>query len=210
MDDLATLLAAARAPGAERITYRDRIAAFGAPAVDAMGEWLGDPALAPFAVRVLGRVEGPARAAAIDALVDAALTSAIPGVSGDAEEELIRMGEATRLKKDKEVIVLEEGEDAVGRAFMRVRMRAADSGHFTLPEVVMTGLHLPTNPRVEVEVTCRAGTFSVITKTESRNEVYARQRDPATRDLERIRPYERIEVVISRAPEPGEPRPANR
>jgi hypothetical protein len=76
--------------------------------------------------------------------------------------------------------------------------------------VVMTGLHLPTNPRVAVEVTCRAGTFSVITKTESRNEVYARQRDPGTRDLERIRPYERIEVVISRAPEPGEPRPANR
>ena len=93
---------------------------------------------------------------------------------------------------------------------MRVRMRAADSGHFTLPEVVMTGLDLPTNPRVEVEVTCRSGTFTVITKTESRNEVYARQRDPGTRDLDRIRPYERIEVAVSRAPEPGEPRPADR
>ena len=89
---------------------------------------------------------GHARAGAIDALVDAALTSSIPSVSGDAEEELIRMGEATRLKADKEVVVLAKGVNTAGRAFMRVRMRAADSGDFTLPEVVMSGLEAAHEP----------------------------------------------------------------
>lgn len=201
MDDLATLLAAARAPGADRIAYRDRIAAFGASAVDAMQEWLGDPELAKFAVRFLGRVDGPARAGAVKVLVGAARSSVIAGVSGDAEEELLRMGEAARLKADKEVIVLDHGKDPDGLAFMRVRMRAAESGHFTLPDPVMTGLDLPTNPRVEVDVACRAGTFTVVVKTESRNEVYARQRDQGTRDLARIRPYERITVTVRQARE---------
>jgi hypothetical protein len=57
MDNLDQLLDRARAadPG-ERILLRDPIAEHGELAIDAMTDWLGDPRLAAFAVRVLERV----------------------------------------------------------------------------------------------------------------------------------------------------------
>lgn len=64
-DDLTRLVEQARdaAPN-DRIELRDAIAAHGLDAVDAMAEWLADPALTRFAVRVVGRVaEGPHRTA---------------------------------------------------------------------------------------------------------------------------------------------------
>jgi hypothetical protein len=53
---LATLLADAReADPAHRIDLRDRIASHGAAAIEAVGPWLKEPALAAFAIRVIAR-----------------------------------------------------------------------------------------------------------------------------------------------------------
>jgi hypothetical protein len=54
--DLSGLLAGAEDAGpADRIEWRDRIAAFGAPAINAVTPWLADPRLAAFAIRVIER-----------------------------------------------------------------------------------------------------------------------------------------------------------
>jgi hypothetical protein len=53
---LAALLADARAADpVHRIDLRDRIAAHGAAAIEAVGPWLREPALAAFAIRVIAR-----------------------------------------------------------------------------------------------------------------------------------------------------------
>ena len=53
---LAALLADARVTDpAHRIDLRDRIAAHGAAAIEAVGPWLKEPALAAFAIRVIAR-----------------------------------------------------------------------------------------------------------------------------------------------------------
>ncbi|MGZ8437200.1 MAG: hypothetical protein ACXWXR_01505 [Candidatus Limnocylindrales bacterium] len=53
---LAALLADARvADPAHRIDLRDPIAAHGAAAIEAVGPWLKEPALAAFAIRVIAR-----------------------------------------------------------------------------------------------------------------------------------------------------------
>ena len=53
---LETLLADAReADPAHRIDLRDPIAAHGAAAIEALGPWLKEPALAAFAIRVIAR-----------------------------------------------------------------------------------------------------------------------------------------------------------
>jgi hypothetical protein len=95
MAELMDLLAAAkRASGTERIDYRDGIASFGIEAIPAMRDWLSDPALGAFAVRVLERIgsEPSTRRAAI-----AALTSAEPPtdpISRDIAAALARLGYA--------------------------------------------------------------------------------------------------------------------
>ncbi len=53
---LAALLADAReADPAHRIDLRDPIASYGAAAIEAIGGWLKEPALAAFAIRVIAR-----------------------------------------------------------------------------------------------------------------------------------------------------------
>ena len=55
--EIVGLLAHARHAGpAHRIEWRDRIAAHGQPAIEAIAPWLGEPKLAAFAVRVIERV----------------------------------------------------------------------------------------------------------------------------------------------------------
>src|SRR5664280_1202274 len=54
---LDSLLMTARDAGPlDRIDLRDRIAAYGDLAIEAMTYWLGEPALAAFAIRVLERI----------------------------------------------------------------------------------------------------------------------------------------------------------
>lgn len=56
-ESIEDLLARARyASPNDRIDMRDEIAAHGVDAVEAMGEWLADPELCRFAVRVIGKV----------------------------------------------------------------------------------------------------------------------------------------------------------
>jgi hypothetical protein len=66
---LAELIADAReADPTHRIDLRDPIAAHGAAAIEAIGPWLKDPALAAFAIRVIAR-------AGLDGQRDVALTT---------------------------------------------------------------------------------------------------------------------------------------
>jgi len=54
---LRRLLASAETAGpVDRIEFRDRIAAHGMPAIEAVTPWLADPRLAAFAIRVIERV----------------------------------------------------------------------------------------------------------------------------------------------------------
>jgi hypothetical protein len=95
IDELDKLLAAARSAGRERrIEYRDAIAEHGARAARAIREWLPDPELGAFAVRVLEKIaqRPDDRPAAINALksIDASATSEI--VARDASDALGRLG----------------------------------------------------------------------------------------------------------------------
>ena len=94
-DDLEQLLDTARSAGREhRIEYRNAIAEHGARAVQAMRQWLHDPELGGFAVRVLEKVaERPAdRAAAIQVLTSIDHQAASPTVARDASDALARLG----------------------------------------------------------------------------------------------------------------------
>jgi hypothetical protein len=199
MDTLTSLLAEAWAAGPNKFEFRDRVAAYGVAAVAAVEGPLQDPDRAAFAVRVLGRVPEDARPVAIKSLLATAHRSTIPKIGGDAEEELLRLGLGSRLRSSDDFRILDQGISTDGRPSVRFRTRAMESGHFTLVDPVMEALGLPINPRVELEVACRAGTFRVITKLESRNEVYPRSSEARTRDLARIRPYERIVVTVQEA-----------
>lgn len=78
----------------ERIELRDAIAAHGPEAVSAMGEWLADPLLTRFAVRVVGRVaETVDHDLAVDTL-RIAREEATPDQRADIDAELRRLGVA--------------------------------------------------------------------------------------------------------------------
>ena len=96
LDDL---LAAAGAAGPlDRIAFRDPIAAYGEAAVDAMTDWLADPRLAAFAVRVLERIgRDPANRDAVVATLAAVDRAELaPGLAGDIETALRALGAGPR------------------------------------------------------------------------------------------------------------------
>jgi hypothetical protein len=95
MTSLDKVLEAARAsdPG-DRILFRDAIVAHGELAIDPMTEWLGDPRLAAFAVRVLefiGR-EPAVRDAVVEVLESADRADVSAGVAADVDAALARLG----------------------------------------------------------------------------------------------------------------------
>jgi hypothetical protein len=97
--DLETLLARAReASGMDRIELRDPIAAHGEPAIDALTDWLVDPRLAAFAVRVLGRIgeAGEHRDAVVATLGAVDADQLAPGVAADIEAALAALGHRSR------------------------------------------------------------------------------------------------------------------
>lgn len=76
----------------DRIDLRDDIAAHGKAAVDAMAEWLADPQLTRFAVRVIGKAADlGARSEAI-ATLELAKAEATPDQQADIDAELRRLG----------------------------------------------------------------------------------------------------------------------
>jgi len=91
--NLGEALAVARAASRiERIEHRDRIAAFGAAAIEAVRPWIGEPEYAAFAIRVIGRAgaAGP-RDAAISALLTAP-SDVSSNVRKDIDEALRELG----------------------------------------------------------------------------------------------------------------------
>ena len=100
VSDLDSLLAdALQASPADRIELRDAIAAHGAQAILPMAEWLTDPKLGGFAVRVLTKIaeDKRARAAVLNVLepaVERGLPSAVASDVGEALDRLAPRGAA--------------------------------------------------------------------------------------------------------------------
>jgi hypothetical protein len=85
---LSELLVAARAASpTDRIGFRDQVAAYGADAIAAMGDWLRDERLCAFAVRVVAKAAGLAPAEARSALT-LALAKSPSSCQRDAGEAL--------------------------------------------------------------------------------------------------------------------------
>ena len=97
MTDLKGLMRAAKlaAPG-DRIDFRDSIAAHGALAVEPMKEWLENPALGAFAVRVLAKIaeRGAHGQLALDALLSVDYAKLPASVTRDAREAAAQIGGA--------------------------------------------------------------------------------------------------------------------
>jgi hypothetical protein len=94
-DHLDQLLEAARKAGPlDRIGYRDAIAQVGVDAIPALAEWLQDPALGAFAVRVLARLaqDPQARASVVQALLAARGQAATDGIGRDIWDALAVLG----------------------------------------------------------------------------------------------------------------------
>ena len=84
------------APPNHRIELRDPIAAHGTAAVDAMAEWLADPQLTRFAVRVIGRIADLGERDAALTTLRMALEEATPDQRADIDAELQRLGFTAR------------------------------------------------------------------------------------------------------------------
>jgi hypothetical protein len=91
-DLVEVLEAAVSASPLTRIEYRDRIAAFGQPAIAAISPWLSDPQLGAFAVRVItaAGLGGPRKEAA--AVLVSARPAVPPVIAGDIDEALGKLG----------------------------------------------------------------------------------------------------------------------
>jgi hypothetical protein len=96
LDEL--LEAARRADPAARIEFRDRIAAHGGTAIGPMAEWVNDPRLGAFAVRVLQRIasDPASRGAAVAALSAADRRNLSPHVADDLAQALTSLRQTAR------------------------------------------------------------------------------------------------------------------
>ena len=68
-----------------RIAYRDRLAAFGAEAIEAVRPWLADPEFGAFAVRVIQAAASEAREEGIAALRRGKRSAATPAIKQDID-----------------------------------------------------------------------------------------------------------------------------
>lgn len=104
--DLLELLERAReADPSIRIDYRDPIARYGGPAIQAVRSWLGEPTLAAFAVRVIEKAaaeNASARALAIESLSAVRGHSFTKLVQADAAQSLKRLGVGTPAKSTRQ------------------------------------------------------------------------------------------------------------
>ncbi|MGI8999108.1 MAG: hypothetical protein ACR2GO_05310 [Candidatus Limnocylindria bacterium] len=90
------------APPNQRIELRDPIAAHGTAAVDAMAEWLADPQLTRFAVRVIGRVADLGERDAALSTLRMAFDEATPDQRADIDAELQRLGFTARAPRGRQ------------------------------------------------------------------------------------------------------------
>lgn len=90
--ELATLLEEAQqAPLDRRILWRDRIATYGARAIEGVRPWLVSPALAGFAVRVIERAGQQGEAPLAARVLRAARTQVTAPIRGDIDWALARL-----------------------------------------------------------------------------------------------------------------------
>jgi hypothetical protein len=83
----------------DRIDLRDPIAAHGALAIDAMAEWLADPELTRFAVRVIGKVADAGHRELAVQVLEEARQEATPDQRLDIDGELQRQGVADPVRR---------------------------------------------------------------------------------------------------------------
>jgi len=89
---LALLLEEARiASPANRIEWRDRIAAFGPQAIEGVRSWLSSPVLAAFAIRVIERAGAAGEATLAAGILRSARTTVPAAVAADIEWALQRL-----------------------------------------------------------------------------------------------------------------------
>lgn len=89
---LALLLEEARtASPANRIEWRDRIAAFGPPAIEGVRPWLSSPVLAAFAIRVIERAGAVGGATLATQVLRSARTTVPPAAAADIDWALQRL-----------------------------------------------------------------------------------------------------------------------
>ena len=103
-DSLDGLLAAAReASPSDRIELRDSIAAHGEDAIEAMTDWLGEPRLAAFAIRVLERIgRQPTTKRAVLEVLAAVDREELPApLARDVDQALAGLGGSRTSAKDR-------------------------------------------------------------------------------------------------------------
>ena len=101
--DLATLLEEAQAaPPGRRIELRDRIAAYGVPAIEGVRPWLESDRLAAFAVRVIESVGIAGESVLAGRVLRSARTKVPENVRGDIESALLRLKAAARPVQPKQ------------------------------------------------------------------------------------------------------------
>jgi hypothetical protein len=94
---LAALLEEASAASpAERIEWRDRIAAYGPRAIEGVRPWLSNPALAGFAIRVIERAGASSDPAVAAKVLRAARKRVPPAAADDVAWALQRLRAAGR------------------------------------------------------------------------------------------------------------------
>ncbi len=99
---LASLLTQAQsAPPAQRIEWRDQIAAYGDRGIEAVSPWLADGVLASFAVRVIDRAGLDGHAEAATRALRAGRKRAPEGVRDDIDWSLRRIKAACRTEAPK-------------------------------------------------------------------------------------------------------------
>ena len=90
--ELAALVREAQAASpVDRIAWRDRIAAHGGRAIEAVRPWLTDPTLAAFAIRVIERAGAEADRNEAIRVLRSARTGVPPVVRGDVDWALRRL-----------------------------------------------------------------------------------------------------------------------
>jgi hypothetical protein len=191
MSELESVLAAAAANDkSDRIpVWRDRVAAFGSDAVEAVGPWVGDPdkELFRFANRVIKKVAdtgGLAREHAVATLMAIGRTEIPNENRRDLELVLGEMNVAKmprpggssprRANKGEDVLPAAEREATVihgrrslsdGRAGIRFTVMAqADGAHFGVPIAVLAELGLEYGDKIYLEVR-RTGRYMPATGT---------------------------------------------
>ena len=201
-DSFEALVGAARsATRADRIEYRDRIAAFGPRAIAEMQRWIPDRGVGAFAVRVIESVAALGWSAdARIALREARPSAGSAAIVDDIDRVLARLGPASGGgRRGGEFDLVEEGLLQDGRRYITYRIRAhAQGGHFNVPRAVMDDLGIPTDGDVDLGVVASDVDFRGVVAIASGTEVYYRVGDDATHRLLKVRPGETITVTASR------------